>query len=250
MKRRQRQGLPLYSGDLDRPTTSAAPSTTSTTQPTSASPSIKFDFYHQNHTPLSSLHTGHAYSNQTPFLEPSSLPSSSSLSFPFHQSTLPLHITPLRSKHYRTSTSLLDPPLMTPLANLDGFNFPAQCNSSSSQIIQTPFESSSSASGLLPPTIFSTKMELPSNQFSQSMEPDIKLVMEMDDPALHTSSDLLGDLLREAQALVSGQNLKKRNYSSFIEGNVVFDGCLGLDNLPLSSAYWSSSGNSMYWFAE
>ncbi|KAF7815834.1 transcription factor MYB97-like [Senna tora] len=243
VKRRQRQGLPLYSSELDSatmPTMCTTPATTTTTQSITALVSSNFDFYHQNHLPLSSLHSGPAYSNCTPFADLNSLPSPSSLSFPFHQSSL--HIAPLRPKRFRTSTTLLDQTLPTPLADHDGFDFSAHLSSSLSQNFGTPLESSSSVLGVLPPTIFSTKMELPSIQFSQSIEPDNKLVMEMEDPALHPSNDMLGDLLLEAQALVSGQNSKKRNYSSFSEGNGVFDRCQGLDDLPLSSVYCSSSG--------
>lgn len=245
MKRRQRQGLPLYSSDLE-PTTSTLPATTTTTQPTTSS-TTKFDFYHQNQHPLYSFHARPTYSIHTPILDHSSLPSSSSPSLPFHQPSPSLHITPLCSKRYRTSMTLLDPPLATSLvSSVDGFNFPAQFNSSFSHIFQTPLESSSSSVPVVPPPcILSTKMELPSNQFSQFLiEPDIKLVMEMNDPALHTSNDLQGDLLLEAQASVSGQNLRKRSYSSLSEGNGIFDGGLGLDDLPLSSVYWSSLGNS------
>lgn len=96
-------------------------------------------------------------------------------------------------------------------------------------------------------SVFPTKLELPSNQFSvsqpQQIEPEVKLDIEFNDPSLQTSSGLLGDLLLEAQALASGQSSKKRNYLSLNEGNNndVFDGCQSFDDLPLSSLYWSST---------
>ncbi|XP_054818310.1 transcription factor MYB97-like [Prosopis cineraria] len=222
VKRRQRQGLPLYSSDSDQTTTSAAPAT-SCTRPFTGSTATKLDYYIQNPYPLSSFHAGSSYSTHTPFLDPNSLSSSSFLSFPSHQPTSSLHIAPLHSKRCRTSLSLPDAQLTTPLVDLDGLNFPSQFNSSSCQIFQSPLESSSSVPGVpSSSSILSTKMELPSNQFSQS------------------NNDLLGDLLLEAQVLVSGQNLKKRTYSSFSEGNGFLDGYMGLDDLPQSSVYWSS----------
>ncbi|XP_028796761.1 transcription factor MYB97-like [Neltuma alba] len=224
VKRRQRQGLPLYSSDSDQPTTSAAPAT-SGTRPVTGSTAAKLDYYSQNRYPLSSFHTGSSYSTHAPFLDPNSLSSSSSsfLTFPSQQPTSALHITPLHSKRCRTTFSLPDAPLTTPLVDFDGLNFPAQFNSSSCQIFQTPLELSSSVPGVLSPSsILSTKMELPSNQFSPS------------------NNDLLGDLLLEAQVLVSGQNSKKRTYSSFSEGNGLLDGHIGLDDMPHSSVYWPS----------
>ncbi|KAI9115635.1 hypothetical protein K1719_013304 [Acacia pycnantha] len=216
MKRRQRQGLPLYSSDSDQPTISAAPAKIN-------SSITKLDYYNQNHYPLSSLHTGSSYSTHTPFLVPNYLSSSSRFTFPSQQPTSSLNITPLHSKRCRTYFSLPDASLTTPLVDLDGLNFPAQFNSGSCQIFQTPLDLSSSFPGVpSSSSILFNKMELPSNQFAQS------------------NNDLLEDILLEAQVLVSDQNLKKRTYLSSSEGNGFSDGYIGLDDMPHSSVYWSS----------
>ncbi|KAK4275451.1 hypothetical protein QN277_018532 [Acacia crassicarpa] len=214
MKRRQRQGLPLHSSDSDQPTISSAPAKID-------SSITELDYYNQNHYPLSSLHTGSSYSTHTPLLDSNYLSSSSH--FTFQQPTTSLHITPLDSKHCHTYFSLPDASLTTPLVDLDGLNFPAQFNSSSCQIFQTPLDLSSSVPGVpSSSSILFNKMELPSNQFAPS------------------NNDLLGDILLEAQVLVSDQNLKKRTYLSSSEGDGFLDGYIGLDDMPHSSVYWSS----------
>ncbi|XP_061339549.1 transcription factor MYB97 [Gastrolobium bilobum] len=268
IKRRQRQGLPLYSDDHDHPTTPTTPTTPSTPPGSNPNTAPKFEFFHQNHhhnplsptanlrSPLSSSsfqQRPHSYSPYT-FLDPAPLPLSSSspspLSFTF-QRPAPLLSNPLRFKRYRPSSShnvqfpsINDHPITTQLHDVDGFRFPVQHNTSFSQYFQTPLldsdrgvSSSSSA--------FQNKSEFPSNQFSKpTQEPDTKLDNQFNDHAFHNSSGMLGDLLLEAQALASGQNSKKRSYLSLNEGNDVFDGCQSFDDFPLSSFYWSSTSTS------
>ncbi|XP_004500080.1 uncharacterized protein [Cicer arietinum] len=142
IKRRQRQGLPLYSDDHDHSTTPTTPTTPSPcVTPTGSNPNInttpKFEFFHQNHhqyqqqqqqhhhplsptqhhhySPLSSplqhrqqqqqQHQQHSYSPHT-FLDTSPTPLSSStpssLSFTF-QRPAPLLNNPLCFKRYRSS---------------------------------------------------------------------------------------------------------------------------------------------------
>ncbi|KAK7305125.1 hypothetical protein VNO77_43025 [Canavalia gladiata] len=178
IKRRQRQGLPLYSDEHDHqhpttPTTSTTPSPCVT--PTGSSPNTpKFEFFNQNnlqhqhqqqhplsptaphhHSPLSSpLQHRSPHSSFSPhtFLDPSPLPLSSSspspLSFTF-QRPAPVLCTPLRFKRYRTTPSFnfqvpsimpysSDPPVTTQLTDLEGFRFPLQRNSSFSQYLHQP----------------------------------------------------------------------------------------------------------------
>lgn len=156
MKRRKRQGLSLYSNDSNHPTTCTV-AATSSTQPFTVSNATKLDYHNQNHYPLPSLHTGSSYSH-----------SSSFHTFPSHQPTSSLYITPLNSKPCCTTFSFPDVPIATPLVNIDGLNFPAQFNSSSCQIFHTPLDKLSTIpKAENPSSIFSTKMELPSNQISQ-----------------------------------------------------------------------------------
>ncbi|AES70376.1 transcription factor MYB97 [Medicago truncatula] len=286
IKRRQRQGLPLYSDEHDRPNTPTTPSqcvTPTGTNPNNITP--KFEFFNQNHhqyqqqqqqhqhlhplsptpthhqSPLSSplqhrQQRQHSYSPHT-FIETSPTPLSSSpspLSFTF-QRPAPLLSTPFRFKRYRSSpnfslqvpsvtqncASLHDPSLTS---HQDSFRFPIQYNSSFSQYFHSPmFESDQGVSSSSLP--FSTKLELPSNQYSRlSSEQDVNVNnIEFNDPnSFQTNnSGLMGDLLMEAQTLASGQNSKKRNYLSLNEGNDMFNGFQSLDDFPLSSLYWSSN---------
>jgi myb proto-oncogene protein len=100
-----------------------------------------------------------------------------------------------------------------------------------------------SSSSSLP---FSTKLELPSNQYSRlSSEQDINAnnIEFNNDPNSfqNNNSGLMGDLLMDAQTLACGQNSKKRSYLSLNEGNDMYNGCQSYDDFPLSSIYWSSN---------
>ncbi|CAL0310871.1 unnamed protein product [Lupinus luteus] len=284
VKRRQRQGLPLYSDDHDHPTTPTTPTTTTPStflnQTGSSTNTVtKFDFLHQNyhhhsplsptaqqshhhHSPLSSplnhrpppSYSPHHFMDPAPSYSNQQLSSTgpSSLSFTFQRPT-PMLGNPLRFKRYRSSPtfSLHHLPSITPystsappdqMADLDAFRFPQQHNSSfSPQYFQTELLDSNRMVSTHN-SVFSTKLELPSNQYSQpQMQQEIKHDIDFNDPTLQTSSGLLGDLLFEAQAIASGQNSKKRNYLSLNEGNDVFDGYQNFDDWPLCSNYWSSS---------
>ncbi|ESW18487.1 hypothetical protein PHAVU_006G045300 [Phaseolus vulgaris] len=279
IKRRQRQGLPLYSEEHDNHC-----STTPTLSPcltqTASSPNntlTNYEFFNQNHhlqhyqqqqqqnhhqqhqplspsaphhSPLSSpLQHRQSFTSSSPlnFLDHSPLPLSSSspspLSFTF-QRPEPVLCTPLRFKRYRASPSynpLPDLPLTNQFPHLDGFRFPV--SSGFSPFFQPSFLESDL--GISSSSPFQPKLELPSNQFYKPpQEQDIKLDIDFSDPSFQTSSGLLGDLLLEAQALASGQNSKKRTYLSLNEGNDMFDACQSFEDFPSSSLYWPSSASA------
>ncbi|TKY46897.1 Transcription factor GAMYB [Spatholobus suberectus] len=198
IKRRQRQGLPLYSDDHDhhhRPTTPTPPTTPSPClTPTGSNPNTttNFEFFNQNHqhqnhyqyqqqqyplsptaphhSPLTSplQHRPFSPSPHT-FLDPSPLPLSSSspspLSFTF-QRPAPVLCTPLSFKRYRASHTynhhLPDPPLNAPLPHLDGFRFPVQ---GFSQFFQPSLLDSDRGVSSSSSSAFAPRLELPSNQF-------------------------------------------------------------------------------------
>jgi myb proto-oncogene protein len=125
------------------------------------------------------------------------------------------------------------------------FKFPTHYNSSFPQYFHTPLLESGRgvSSSSLP---FSTKLELPSNQYSRlSSEQDINAnnIEFNNDPNSfqNNNSGLMGDLLMDAQTLACGQNSKKRSYLSLNEGNDMFNGCQSYDDFPFSSVYWSSN---------
>ncbi|KAK2387211.1 myb domain protein [Trifolium repens] len=189
---------------------------------------------------------------------PTPLSSSSPLSFTFQRPT-PLLSSPFRFKRYRStpnfnlhvpnsmsqncSSSLHDLSLTS--YHDSNFKFPIHYNSSFSQYFHTPLlESDRGLSSSTSP--FSTKLELPSNQYSRlSSEQDIKAnnIEFNNDPNSfqNNNSGLMGDLSMDAQTLAGGQNSKKRSYLSLNEGNDMFNGCQSYDNFPFSSVYWSSN---------
>ncbi|KAL3006931.1 hypothetical protein AAZX31_08G306300 [Glycine max] len=244
IKRRQRQGLPLYSDEHD--------------QHHRSNPNIatSFELFNQNqqhhqqqqqyqyqqhtlsptashHSPLSSpLQHRQPFTSSSPhnFLDHSPLPLSSSsspspLSFTFQRSA-PMLSTTLRFKHYCASPSynnLSDPPLTTQFPHLDGFRFPVSSGFSKFFQLDSDRGVSSSSSSLA----FQPKLELPLSQYYKpSEEQEIKLDIEFNDPSFQSSSSgLMGDLLFEAQAMALGKNSKKRGYLSLNEGNNVFNAC-------------------------
>ncbi|XP_057746219.1 transcription factor MYB97-like [Arachis stenosperma] len=258
VKRRQRQGLPLYSDDPDRPTISSTPTTPIThlgTNFINNSPTSKFEFlhhqsylhspsphhhHHLNHSPLTSpLHRAPSYSplSSSSLHTPLSTPiSSSPLSFTFHRPA-PLLCNPLRFKRYRSTSTVnpTTPTTPTHLSDLDnGFRFPVHLNSSSSSSFSHFFQNPSLLDPernmvcSTSPSNFLSKVELPSNQFSLSSHPhqiepsEFKLddVEYNNDPnCLNTSNGLVGDILSEAQTMASShQNFKKRSYFGLNEG--------------------------------
>ncbi|XP_045824377.1 transcription factor MYB97-like [Trifolium pratense] len=270
IKRRQRQGLPLYSDEHDRtntPTTSTTPSPCVTPNGSNSNNiTAKFEFinqtqhqYQQNHHHSSPLQhrqqhqQQHSYSPHT-FLDtsPTPLSSCSPLSFTFQRPT-PLLSTPFRFKRYRSNPnfSLQVPNSMTqnctsPHHDLSltshhdsNFKFPIHYNSSFSQYFNTPLLESDRGVSFSSSSPFSTNLELPSNQYSRvSSEQDIKAnnIEFNNDP-----NGLMGDLLMDAQTIACGQNSKKRKYLSLNEGNDMFNGCQSYDEFPFNSVYWSSN---------
>ncbi|WVY94783.1 hypothetical protein V8G54_033871 [Vigna mungo] len=281
IKRRQRQGLPLYSDENDHHcSTTPNPSPCFTQGGSNPNNNLtNFEFfkqshqqhYHQQqqqqdqqhsqqrplspsatqHSPLSSpFHHRQSFTTSSPisFLDQSPLPlsssSPSSLSFTF-QRPEPLLCTPLRFKRYRASSSfnpLPDLPLTTQFPHLDAFRFPV--SSGFSPFFQPSFvESDRGISSSS--SSFQPKLDLPSSQFYKPpQEQDIKLDIDFNDPSFQTSSGLLGGLLLEAQALASGQNSKKRPHLSLNEGNDFFDACQSFEDFPSSSLYWPSSASA------
>lgn len=266
MKRRQRQGLPLYCDERERSTSSSTPITPTGQNPNPPPPATQYDFLHQHHhhplssptlpphsplsSPLKPKPTFSSFPHDHIITSSASSSSSSPLSFLFSRPA-PLLCNPLGFKRFRASSgyplyvpptiplsaSISNQPLAmttTQLGGYSGFGFPGQLNSGSSQMYQTSLESNQFSN-------FSTKLELPLNQFSQPVtEPEIKFDMQMNDPALKNSGGgFLGDLLFDTQALPSDQTAsKKRSFSSLNEGNDMFHACRGFDDLP--TAYWSS----------
>ncbi|MED6219443.1 hypothetical protein PIB30_035935 [Stylosanthes scabra] len=252
VKPRQRQGLPLYSDDPNRPTT-----TTATTTPAAAAvthlgsnfmhnvqTTNKFEFIQQSYLPSSPQHHSPLasplqYSALTLSSPLSSYATSSSpLSFTF-QRPAPLLYNPLSFKRYRS----------TPNFNLDdGFEFPNHLNSSSSfsHLFQSPTSlddlERNELSFEFSPSNVQSKMQF----FSNQMEPlEVKYDAEYNDPSFLTMNNnrFVGDFLFETQALDSSpQILKKRNYLGLNEGNNdVFDSYQNIDGSPLSSLDWSST---------
>ncbi|GAU20460.1 hypothetical protein TSUD_130180 [Trifolium subterraneum] len=275
IKRRQRQGIPLYSDEHDR-TNTPTPSTTASpcVTPNVSSPNnitTKFEFINQNHhqyqhhhhSPLSSPlqhrqhQQQHSYSPHT-FLDtsPTPLSSCSPLSFTFQRPT-PLLSTQFGYKRYRSTPNfnLQVPNSMTQncsssLQDLcltshhdSNFKFPIHYNSS---FFHTPLLESDRRLSFPSSSPFSTKLELPSNQYSRlSSEQDIKTnnIEFNNDPNSfqNNNSGLMGDLLMDAQTMACGQNSKKRSYLSLNEGNDMFNGCQSYDDFPFNSIDWSSN---------
>ncbi|KAJ7960784.1 MYB transcription factor [Quillaja saponaria] len=253
VKRRQRQGLPLYSNapEESQPTTPVAATTPTT--PT-------FQFSNQNHHPLSPTPRPHSplcsphqpNSPYSPLLDPISFSSSSSTSnsnpFTFHRPT-PILRGPVRFKRYRSRYSLpLSPtlssstppivshPLTTHLPNLDSYRLPMTYNHSSPDLFGTQIESDRLVS---PNLVYSTKIELPSNQLFQTPNSELNIESKVNEATTQTNSGLLEDLLLEAQALASDRNSKKRNYSCLKEECDFLDPYNGLEDL--GSINWSST---------
>ncbi|XP_020230619.2 transcription factor MYB97 isoform X1 [Cajanus cajan] len=270
IKRRQRQGLPLYSDDHDHHR-STTPTTTPMLTPTDLNPnntSTNYEFFNQHHqyqhqqhplsptthhhSPLTSPLQHRPFNSSSPhtFLDRSPLPLSS---FTF-QRPAPMLCTPLRFKRYRaspnsynfinpSSSSLPDDShVATQFPHLDGFKFPTVQGFSQffqPSLFDTDQGVSSSSS------VFQPKLELPSNQFYKPpQEQELKLDLDFNDPSFQSSSGLLGDLLLEAQSLASGHNSKKRGYLSLNEGNDVFDACQSFEDFPPDSLFWSSTSTS------
>ncbi|RYR79935.1 hypothetical protein Ahy_A01g004726 [Arachis hypogaea] len=280
VKRRQRQGLPLYSDDPNRSITTSTPTTNVTyvgENFTNNAPITMFEFIKQSyphspsprhHSPLTSplQHRASSYSHMlSPLSSPAHSPLSSPatslpLSFTF-QRPAPLLYNPLSFKRYR-STPSCNPntsPMMnnpTHLSDIDnGFQFPMQLNSSSfSHFFQNPtlLDLERSGSSLTSsPSNAQSKMQLLSNQIplslqTQQMEPlevNYDIEYNNDPNSLSASNRLFGDFLSETQPSTSGhQILKKRNYLGLDErDNNVFDCCQSFDDSPLSSLYGSSN---------
>ncbi|KAI4307999.1 hypothetical protein L6164_031119 [Bauhinia variegata] len=253
IKRRRRQGLPLYSDEFEsaHPSTPATPATRSTPTIPTTSTATKFDFVNQNHHRLSPTPPPHSPLSSPLEPKPTFSPlSPSPPSFTFQRPT-PVLSNPLRFKRFRTlpgwnplqvfpTPSSLDAlehqSFDTQLVDLDAFKFPLQFDSISSEVLQSPLDSDQRVAY---PLVFPTKLELPSNQFSKPLEPVIMSDMLMNNPDSHTPNGFLGDILMEAEALASGHTSKKRNYLTLDEENYLFD------YLPLSFPYWTCTTSEL-----
>ncbi|KAG4377361.1 hypothetical protein AAZX31_18G092600 [Glycine max] len=205
IKRRQRQGLPLYSDEHDhnhRSTTPTSPTTPSPClTPTGSNPNIatSFEFFNQNqqqqqqyqhqyqyqqqqhplsptashHSPLSSpLQHRQPFTSSSPhnFLDHSPLPLSSSspspLSFSF-QKPAPMLSTPLRFKRYRTSPSYNNHLSDPPLTTQFPHldGFRFPVSSGFSQFFQPSLLDSDRGVSSSSSLAFQPKLELPSSQY-------------------------------------------------------------------------------------
>ncbi|KAF7831297.1 transcription factor MYB97-like [Senna tora] len=257
VKRRQRQGLPLYSDDHDRPTTSSTP-VTPTGHHQTLSSSSPFDFLHHHHhphqtlssptppppnslSPLSSpLPPKPSFNSPSPHI-PLSSPNSSStspspVSFTVFNRPAPLLCNPLRFKRFRSSSGF--PLHLPPLSPTNPNPNPIPVTSSVTTSHQSP-DMGRGFSGFGYPIYhhqgpnlgsggvlrefsnFATKLELPSNHFS---EPEIKF-----------------EMMRSMNENVQGT--KKRSYLSLNEGNDVFnsDAYRSFDDFSNVSPYWTSN---------
>ncbi|XP_028801532.1 transcription factor MYB97-like [Neltuma alba] len=257
VKRCQRQGLPLYSDEPGRSTTSAKPIAVGLPPPASQIEFLHHHHYHPlssptppPHSPLSSpLQPKPSISDpMIPLSSPSS--STSSHSFIFSRPT-PLLSNPLGFKRFRTSsgypirvapttivtsTSLPDQPLTAAQSvEYPGFRFTGQVNSGLSHIYHAPLLEYNRGGIFNQFANSPAKLELPSNQFSQSniIQPESKFNIQMNNGGAMKNSGggngFLRDPLFEAQTLTSDQTaLKKRNY-------------FYPDELHLNSSDWSSN---------
>ncbi|XP_062077695.1 transcription factor MYB97-like [Humulus lupulus] len=191
VKRRKRQGLPLYPNDIQHlsPTSSLTPVIQSPTTPTTPS----FSFQSQNHVPFSPTPPPHSPMSSPiqPFpnlTSPSSFEHnnssftfSSPSSFTFHR-PVPVLGAPVRFKSFRDSTGSgfslptqqsPSPPLgqYTPNQSTGSacFQFPLTFDPTLPQNIATHFDSEHMGSS---GSIRSVKSELPSSQFTQ-IHPEI-----------------------------------------------------------------------------
>ncbi|EXB66355.1 Transcription factor GAMYB [Morus notabilis] len=165
VKRRKRQGLPLYPSDIqlsqNNPTTPPSNSITPTTPTTPTFPfqnhsPIPFSPTPPPHSPLSSPLQSNPTLTSPHLFEPHSYPFSSS--FTFHR-PVPVLGTPLRFKSYPQCSSSVPP---TQLSDASCFQFPMSFNPPAlSQSVGSQFESG---------PMCSVKSELPSSQFPQMLQ--------------------------------------------------------------------------------
>ncbi|CAK8565595.1 unnamed protein product [Lathyrus sativus] len=276
IKRRQRQGLPLYSDEQDRPNTPTTPSPcTPTGSNLNNNMTPKFEFFNQyhpqqhhlqqqqhlhplsptpthHHSPLSSplqhrqqQHQQHSYSPHT-FLDTSSSSSFSPLSFTF-QRPAPLLSTPLRFKRYRSTPSFsIIPNSMTQNCS-SSLNDPSLTSHHQHDSFRFPMQYNSSFPQYFHTHLLESDLAVSSNQYLRTnLEQDVKPNIDFNDPNSfqNNNSIMMGDILMEAQTLASGQNSKKRNYLSLNEGNDMFNGCQSIDDFTLSSIYWPSNSGT------
>ncbi|KAE8125533.1 hypothetical protein FH972_020327 [Carpinus fangiana] len=247
VKRRQRQGLPLYPHDIrpssqfqfqsqSQPTTSPAPTAPGT--PTTPN-SQTFHFHGSRHPSFSlsptppqlSPTSHHQPISAQPFAATSSS-SSSSPAFTFQRPT-PILGAPFRFKRYRDYNGFSLPISPTPQSNtltqlpdMTSFQFPMTfSHNSSPQLMRTHLELEQMVS---PVSAYSVKQELPSNQFSSHHPPpaeasEITIDMGVNAAAGQGSGNgLLEDLLEEAQALAASSHVLRKQSS--LEEKRVLDG--------------------------
>ncbi|XP_062170141.1 transcription factor MYB97 [Alnus glutinosa] len=244
VKRRQRQGLPLYPQDI-RPSSQSQSQSQPTTPPTPTAPgtpttptSQTFHFHHSHHpsfslspTPPPLSPTSH---HHQPFsTQPFTATSSSSSTFTFQRPT-PILGAPFRFKRYRDCTGFSLPispapqsNTLTQLPDMTSFQFPMTfSHSTSPQLLRTHLELDQMVS---PVSAYSVKQELPSNQFSSHHHPpaetsEITIDMEVNGAAGQGGGNgLLEDLLEEAQALAASSHVLRKP-TSLEEQKRVLDG--------------------------
>ncbi|KAF5461113.1 hypothetical protein F2P56_020932 [Juglans regia] len=251
VKRRLRQGLPLYPHDIQpssnsqsqsQPNTPAIHTSSAPTTPTTPTNST-FHFHSHHHPsftlsptppPHSPLSPSHQSLSPQPFNTSTITPSS----FTF-QRPPPILGTPIRFKRYRDSTGFSLPmasttqsntsPLghhaLTQLPDITSFQFPMTFSDSSPQLLTT---GQSELHQLVSPvSAYSLKQELPSNQLSshspQAGMSEFTIDAKFNAAASQGSGNgLLEDMLEEAQALAASSHGLMTH--SFLEEKRVFEG--------------------------
>ncbi|XP_016903025.2 transcription factor MYB97 [Cucumis melo] len=234
VKRRQRQGLPLYPLDIkpmsaqSQPTTPTSPlpttmpttPTSTPTTPTGGGASSIFQFHSpttmHSHSPLSSPHQHEPHTF-------TSFPLSPPNSFTFHRPP-PILAAPVRFKHFRTNnnnhhtgvnfshhhpTLMVHSPPPQQLSRVDSFQFPAMTLATTSS--SSPHILHNAHSGMvISNCVGGLKQDLPSStQFHQINVPHTGLTFndeKIGSGMSFSSAGLLEDLLDEAQVLACDAN--------------------------------------------
>lgn len=247
VKRRQRQGLPLYPQDIRPPSQLSQPTTppTPTAPATPTTPTTQTFHFHHSHHPSFSLSptppplspsSHQPFSTQQPFTA-TSASSSSSSTFTFQRPT-PILGAPFRFKRYRDCTGFSLPisptqqsNTLTQLPDMGSFQFPMTfSHSNSPQLLRTHLELEQMLSPVS--AAYSVKQEPPSNQFSShhhhhhhppAETSEITIDMEVNAAAGQGGGNgLLEDLLEEAQALAASSHVMRKQSS--LEEKSVLDG--------------------------
>ncbi|KAL0550080.1 hypothetical protein IC582_014578 [Cucumis melo] len=282
VKRRQRQGLPLYPLDIkpmsaqSQPTTPTSPlpttmpttPTSTPTTPTGGGASSIFQFHSpttmHSHSPLSSPHQHEPHTF-------TSFPLGPPNSFTFHRPP-PILAAPVRFKHFRTNnnnhhtgvnfshhhpTLMVHSPPPQQLSRVDSFQFPAMTLATTSS--SSPHILHNAHSGMvISNCVGGLKQDLPSStQFHQINVPHTGLTFndeKIGSGMSFSSAGLLEDLLDEAQVLAcdaNSNNPKLTSPSSSLvspEEQRLFDGFHKLAQDSNTCLFLSNLSNFLIYF--